>query len=123
MKLNHAWALACAGLVIGSCEIVAAEDGIFAYLATEDAIESVSASQKAGGFTLLPFTIDGQEAGTRINKDVTALRDKLRERRLDGLPQKVVELLDSNQAGYLYACLSASTSGREIEIIERVSKA
>ncbi|MBN8419751.1 MAG: hypothetical protein J0L73_12600 [Verrucomicrobia bacterium] len=123
MNINRTWAFLSAVLLAGSSDIIAADDGLFACLAAEDAIESVSASQKTGGFTQLPFTINGQQAGKRINEDVTAFRDALRERQLDGLPQKVVELLDSNRAGYLYACLSASTTGREIEIIERIGKA
>lgn len=123
MKIKHKLALVCAVFLISRHELLASEESIFAYLAEENAIESVSASQKAGGFTMLPFTVNGQEAGTRINKDVVAFREKLSGHRYDGLPQNMVGLLKSNRMGYLYSCLSASTSGREIEVIEHLGKA
>lgn len=97
-------------------------DDMFGYLAKESIVASIEESHKQGGFTLLPFTVSGKEAGTQINRDMQNLRKLLvTGASKDGLPTAIVALLDANQAGYLYGCLAASTSGREIELVEALA--
>ncbi len=102
---------------------VAYGEDLFSYTSKENMLVEMEKLHHYGGFTFLPFTLGGKDAGLQINQDIQNLRGRLiKGKRNDGLPHAIVSLLSSNQAGYLYSCLAASTSGREIEVIEALTQ-